>query len=198
MSAVPLSGAFRVEHALPAHAESIVELFGRSDVPCFCQYFQFPGDNRDWQMRCGVDRETNAQALVRQLSEGQLRAFVFMHQGRVVGWLRLDRPERLEKRYQGRLYRGLSCFEGERAQVMSVVCFLVDPAYRGQGVARRLLEEALTWGQSAGLSSLEAFPRGACDVTEEEQWTGPVGLYQGLGFTRVHDFSPYPVFRFDF
>lgn len=187
-----------VEIARPAHAESVVALFDRCDAPCFCQYFQYPGDNRDWQMRCGADREANARALVEQLTAGELRAFVAIGEEKVIGWLRLEKPERLTKRYQGRLYRGLPCFEGQRGRVMSVVCFLVDPAFRGQGVARKLLEAALAWGQVEGLSSLEAFPRGATDVTEEEQWTGPMGLYEGLAFVRVHDFSPYPVFRFDF
>lgn len=193
-----MSANLQVDSAAPTHAESIVDLFERADAPCFCQYFQFAGDNRDWQMRCGTDREQNAHALRQQLSSGALRAFVGLKQGKVVGWLRLERPELLTKRYHGRLYRGLSCFEGERAGVMSVVCFLVDPALRGQGVARQLLEAALAWGRTEELRSLEAFPRGASDVTEEEQWTGPVGLYEGLGFTRVHEFSPYPVFRFDF
>lgn len=195
---VALNKSLQVESAGAAHADSIVELFSRCDAPCFCQYFQFPGDNRDWQLRCGEDREANARALRQQLSDGQLQGFVGTIEDEVVGWLRLERPELLTKRYQGRLYRGLPCFEGERARVMSVVCFLVDPKLRGQGVARSLLEAALGWGRAEGLSSLEAFPRGAEDVTEEEQWTGPVGLYTGLGFVRVHEFSPYPVFRFDF
>lgn len=193
-----LGEAGSIEVAGPTHAQAVARLFDRCDAPCFCQYFQFPGDNREWQMRCGGDREANARALVLQLSARELRAFVATSEGKVIGWLRLEQPDRLTKRYQGRLYRGLPCFEGQRARVMSVVCFLVDPAFRGQGVARRLLEAALAWGRAEGLAALEAFPRGANDVTEEEQWTGPMGLYEGLGFARVHDFSPYPVFRFDF
>jgi GNAT superfamily N-acetyltransferase len=79
-----------------------------------------------------------------------------------------------------------------------VVCFLVDPAVRRLGVAQRLLQGALEWGRGEGLRSIEAFPRGAGDVSDDEQWTGPVGLYEQLGFFRVHDFLPYPVLRFDF
>jgi GNAT superfamily N-acetyltransferase len=187
-----------VELARAAHADAVVELFGRADVPCFCQYFQFSGDHRDWQMRCGTDRAENARALRVELSQARLSAFVAMEGETAVGWLRLAPPAQLEKRYQGRLYRGLPCFDGDRSGVEAVVCFLVDPACRKRGVARRLLESALAYGRAQGLRSLEGFPRGATDVSDEEQWTGPVGLFEELGFRKIHDFSPYPVFRFDF
>lgn len=149
-------------------------------------------------MRCGTDREANAMALRGQLASEGLSAFVAMKGPQAIGWLRIEEPHLLEKRYQGRLYRGLPCLDGEREGVRSVVCFLVDPLVRGQGVARELLQAALEWGRASGLRSLEGFPRGASDVSDEEQWTGPVGLFEGLGFRRIHDFSPYPVFRFDF
>lgn len=148
-------------------------------------------------MRCGTERAENARALRAQLSDGSLSAFVAMKGDQAVGWLRLAPPEHLEKRYQGRLYRGLPCFDGERSRVLSVVCFLVDPALRMQGVAQRLLALALVWGRAEGFRALEGFPRGATDVSDEEQWTGPVGLFEALGFRKIHDFSPYPVFRFD-
>ncbi len=187
-----------VEGATPELADEIVALFERCDAPCFCQFFQFAGDNRDWQMRCGGNREENARRLVEQLRSGALEAFVVRGGAGVIGWMRVDRPEALEKRYQGRLYRGLPCFEGHREGVFSVVCFLVDPEFRGRGVARKLLEHAVDWAQAEGHRALEAFPRGAGDVTAEEQWTGPMGLYEELGFRKVHDFAPYPVFRRDF
>lgn len=187
-----------IERATGKIADEVIELFVRCDAPCHCQFFQFSGDNRDWQMRCGVDREANARALRSDLEKGQLHAFVAMTGGKVVGWMRLDHPESLGKRYQGRLYRGLPCFDGDRHGTISIVCFLVDPELRTRGVAKCMLQAGMTWAQEMGYRALEAFPRGAQDVTPEEQWTGPVKLYEQLGFRKIHDFEAYPVFRWDF
>ena len=81
---------------------------------------------------------------------------------------------------------------------MSVSCFLVDPGSRRHGIAKKLLQRAIQWARERGASGIEAFPRGAQDVSDEEQWTGPLGLYEGEGFALVHDFPPYPVLRLTF
>ncbi len=187
-----------VEVAAAEHAAGVGRLFERSDSPCYCQYFSFSGDNREWQMRCALTREENERALRAQLEAGKIRAFVALAQGEVIGWMRLAQPSSLEKRYQGRLYRGLPCLEGDRHGVWSVVCFLVRPDVRRSGVARKLLECGLSWARDARAAAIEAFPRGATDVTDEEQFTGPESLYVEMGFDKVHDFAPYPVFRYSF
>jgi GNAT superfamily N-acetyltransferase len=104
----------------------------------------------------------------------------------------------MAKLYQGRLYRGLPCFSGDRASVATVSCFLIEPEWRRQGVASELLGAAIEGARTAGFAALEALPRGATDVSDEEQWMGPASLYEQAGFAKVHDFSPYPVYRLAF
>jgi GNAT superfamily N-acetyltransferase len=115
--------------------------------------------------------------------------------GEVGGWLRLEEERGLSKLYQGRLYRGLPCFSGERTGGVAVACLLVLPELRRKGVARALVQAAVQDCLARGNSFLEAFPRGRCDVSDEEQWMGPLDLYLELGFDVVHDFGPYPVLR---
>lgn len=184
-----------IERARVGHADGVCELFVRADVPCFCQYYQFSGDHRDWQNRCANDRQENRARLVAELAEESLHAWVAKAGEQVIGWTRLRSPEQMKKTYEGRLYRGLPCFGGAREGIMTLSCFLVDPSFRKQNVARSLLDEVVSWARSQNLRALEALPRGAADVSDGEQWMGPLSLYDSAGFSLVHDFSPYPVLR---
>lgn len=177
------------------HLPGLMRLFENADNPCFCQYWQFTGDSRDWQIQCANDPEKNREALKRQVVAGELMGLVALHGGHVVGWARLESPEKLHKLYQGRLYRGLPCFSGDRSRVLTVACFLVDPSWRRRGVAKHLLSVMKTHAARLGARHLEAFPRTATDVPDEQHWLGPPDLLAGRGFEVVHDFAPYPVMR---
>ena len=185
----------RVERAVGAHAEVINELFERTDCPCHCQYFGFSGDHRQWQMRCANDRATNRLGLAADLQEEKLTALVALNGDQAVGWMRIDQPHHLSKTYEGRLYRGLPCFSGDRDSVWSIACFLVDKNFRRRGVAAAMLGAAIEVARSLGATALEGLPRGAHDVSDEEQWTGPQTLYERAGFAVVSHFAPYPVYR---
>jgi GNAT superfamily N-acetyltransferase len=190
-----MTSACVIERACSEHYEPLVDLFGSADSPCFCQYHQFEGDARAWQDRCANARLANQDALREQLSQPGFFAMVALREQRVVGWARVCPASELSKRYTNRLYRGLPCFSGERGHVWSVVCFLVDPSFRRQGVSRALLQGAMELARGQGAEALEAFPRGATDVGDEQQWTGPVALYASAGFEKIHNFDPYPIFR---
>ncbi len=193
--------ALHIEQVGSEHAEALAALFERSDCPCYCRYWDFPGDARQWQDRCANSREVSRAELLEALtaaesSGGELLGLVALAaDGSCVGWMRLARPDRMGKLYDGRLYRGLPCLAGERRDILTVACFLVDEAWRRRGVARRLLERALDVATAAGARALEAFPRRAEGVSDAEHWMGPPTLYEELGFTVLHELGPYPVMR---
>jgi GNAT superfamily N-acetyltransferase len=186
----------QVVRASAEHGEAIALLFERTDCPCYCRYWDFPGDGRAWQDRCANDRNRSRAELLAALeSEGELFGVVALDEGKVVGWLRLASPETMRKQYEGRLYRNLPCFGGDRSNVLAVACFLVDEERRRSGVARALLREGIQLARARGAKQLEAFPRGADDVSDAEHWLGPQRIYQDEGFEIVNDFRPYPVMR---
>jgi GNAT superfamily N-acetyltransferase len=68
--------------------------------------------------------------------------------------------------------------------VGAIICFLVEPSYRGQGIARLLLEAACAGLRNQGLRIAEANPRTA-STTPAANHFGPLDLYLSAGFT-VH------------
>jgi len=170
-------------------------LFLRSDCACYCQYWTFPGDHRDWQLRMATAPQENARGLRQGLESGELRGVLAQRDGVAVGWSRLSDASELGRLYGGRLYKGLPCFDGDRTAIMTIGCLLVDPAYRRQGVARALITAQLDYARALGARAVEAFPRGSLDVSDGEQWMGPLPIYTELGFGLAHDFPPYPVLR---
>jgi GNAT superfamily N-acetyltransferase len=69
-------------------------------------------------------------------------------------------------------------------QIGAIICFLVEPSYRGRGVARQLLEAACEGLRKQGLRIAEANPRTASTSPAENHF-GPLDLYTSAGFT-VH------------
>jgi GNAT superfamily N-acetyltransferase len=95
--------------------------------------------------------------------------------GKVVGWcnatLRADLP-------------GLAT--GDDAGIVSVVCFVIAPPYRGHGVANRLLKSVITTFSDQGFHRLEAYPvREAKD--EARAFHGTLDLFSRFGFEVVSE-----------
>jgi GNAT superfamily N-acetyltransferase len=117
--------------------------------------------------------------------------------GRVVGWMKIVHAGRLQKLYEQRPYRGLPCFGGDRSHVYGIGCFLVEEDQRRKGVARGLLAAGIEAARKAGARQIEAFPRRAEQVSDDQLFTGPFPLFEEQGFHIVNDFAPYPVLRLD-
>jgi GNAT superfamily N-acetyltransferase len=182
-----------VRPVLPEDDARLTAFFEQTGSACYCQYHDFTGDARAFQWTMAACPEANREALRASLGRG-LTALVAEDEGQVVGWIRYGLPAS-NKLMQQRLYVGLTCFSGPRQGVVSVYCLLVSPERRRQGVARALLHGLIETATREGLTAIEALPRGATDVRDEELWTGPLALYLEAGFSLVHDFAPYPVVR---
>lgn len=85
----------------------------------------------------------------------------------------------------------------DAAQVGMIVCFLVEPSHRGQGIARRLLEAACDGLRAQGLRIAEANPRvpsTAANVSAAANHFGPLSMYLSAGFTIHREDSDGSVF----
>jgi GNAT superfamily N-acetyltransferase len=183
-----------------AHASGLVALFQRTQSPCFCRFWHFRGDKNQWLDRCFNHPEESQSEMLAALRSGndEMRGVVALSgDGSVVGWMKLALAASVPKLYEQRLYRGLPCFEGDRAGIFTVGCFLVDEAFRRKGLATALLRAGVDLARSSQGRAIEAFPRRLDVPRDDELWTGPTEPFERLGFRVVHDFRPYPVMRLD-
>lgn len=70
-------------------------------------------------------------------------------------------------------------------EVWAITCFLVAPARRGRGLARRLLQGVLTDLPARGVSRVQAFPSRGPEQEDGEAWTGPERLFDAAGFRQI-------------
>jgi len=102
---------------------------------------------------------------------------------RAVGWVSLAPRQAF-----ARLQRSRTIPRLDDEPVWSVVCFVVSPGTRGQGVAGRLLAEAMSWARDQGAPTLEAYPVDAAPgqpVHPDAAYTGTLDMFLRAGFRLV-------------
>jgi GNAT superfamily N-acetyltransferase len=183
--------------ATPEDADGLAALFERADHRCHCRYWHFTGTSDEWLGRMFNTPEVNEAEFRGALDSGaaEARGVVALADHRVIGWMKLAAAETVQKLYKQRVYRTLPCFDGDRAGVVTVGCFLVDPEWRRHGVASRLLACGVQMAREAGAVSVEAFPYSGASPQDHQLWTGPEKVFTDHGFSRRQDFDPYPVLR---
>ena len=81
--------------------------------------------------------------------------------------------------------------------VWSIVCFVVPAQYRGQGVARAMLQGAIDYARQQGVRLLEAYPVDKPGRSSDDaMWFGAKRMYDDAGFEEVARRKPTrPVVR---
>jgi ribosomal protein S18 acetylase RimI-like enzyme len=78
----------------------------------------------------------------------------------------------------------------------AIVCFVIAPRWRRRGVARTLLDAALSSFAARGIRVVDAFPFNAGDsTTPSDHYHGPQSLFRAAGFTVLSDYKNVTVMR---
>jgi GNAT superfamily N-acetyltransferase len=190
--------AIRVQGVRPEHGPRLAALLETSGHGCFCRYWHFAGNHREWLPRCFHAPEDNRAELLAALQSGSDEASGMVAEdaaGELIGWLKLAPALAVSKVYEQRLYKSLPCFQRDPAGVLTVGCLFVHEGKRRRGVATALLRGAIDAARAAGARAIEAFPRSDTDVADAALMMGPLALFLREGFEVVNDFAPYPVVR---
>lgn len=185
----------RVHPLDPGRLEDYLAFFDRdafADNPewasCYCLFYHIAGP--DWDTRTGAQNREGAAALIRS---GAMRGFLAYDGRKPIGWCNANGKERFERLAAESAQWG-AVLPGER--VLSVVCFVIAPTYRGQGVARRLLQAACEVGAGQDYAWAEAYPR-KVDRTAAQAYHGPFALYRREGFTVYRELDESWIVRRD-
>ena len=109
-----------------------------------------------------------------------------------MGWCHADRRSHLP-----RLGEDASGEEAERTG--AIVCFVVAPSARGQGVATALTAAAVDRLRRLGLEAVDAYPpvdpASAPVPLEQAMYHGPLSMYLAAGFEEVRRHGAFAVVR---
>ena len=144
---------------------------------CWCMWPRMR--SKDWTASKAAGRKGAVRDTVDSEQPPGLLAYVDREP---VGWVALDRRERLEHFEHSRKLRQLDRPDG----LWSIVCFVIDKGHRRQGLMSRLLEAALDHARQRGARVVEAYPidpQG--DLKSYHGFTGIASVFQRAGFVKV-------------
>jgi len=136
---------------------------------CYCTAFFYPKP-KEYPAESNRRRDYAAWLM----ETGRMRGYLAYVDETVVGWVNAN-----DRNLFPRLGEST-----EPERILSIVCFLVEKAHRGQGVGTRLLNQVLADAKTDGYSLVEAYPKKGAK-SEYGRWNGPFEMYQKAGFVEV-------------
>ncbi len=153
---------------------------------CYCYDYHFTGDVES------CTREDSRFAVSNMISEGQLTGYLVFDDDKPIGWCNANN----RSNYQ-RLLKDYDYVDNPDDKVCSVVCFLIHPDYRRQGIAQQIMERIISDYSNTDYDYLEAYPK-KNELSCEGNFKGPLELYRKYGFKIHKTYDNYYVMRKQF
>lgn len=141
----------------------------------------------------GVTRAQANRADLKALVDGGSPPGLIGYRGKIpVGWISIAPREEYAKLQRSPVMKPV-----DDQPVWSVICFVVPPEHRGQGVAQALLKGAIAYAKKQGAKLVEAYPVDRpTRSSDDAMWFGAKSMYDKAGFKEVARRKPQrPVVR---
>ena len=188
-----LTGPIVVRPLTPSLKEEYLSYFDGpafADNPvwasCYCLSYHLDLPAGEFDERTAA---TNRADRGMQIGCGEASGVMAFASDRVVGWCNASPRTSLPL-----LDRtgGFECDDPERTG--AIVCYVIAPQFRGQGIARRLLDGACDMLRARGLRWMEAYPpRNA--LTAASSYHGKLDMYLAAGFEQLRETERHVVVR---
>jgi ribosomal protein S18 acetylase RimI-like enzyme len=158
---------------------------------CWCMFYRRTGEGPP--LASGQSRRAANRAELKALVDaGSTPGLIGYRGGQPVGWVSLGPREDYAKLARSPVMKPV-----DAKPVWSIICFVVPAEYRGQGIAKALLDGAIAYAKRRGATLLEAYPveqRGRS--RDDAMWFGAKSMYDRAGFVEVARRKPErPVVR---
>jgi len=150
---------------------------------CYCYDYHFLGDVAT------CTREMSRSAVSQLIEDGKQTGYLAYHQGKPVGWCNINNRNNLP-----RLIRDYEVLDNPKDNVWSVVCFIIHPDYRRQGIVKQFLERIIQDFPTTNYNFIEAYPKKTSSASASD-FRGTLRLYQGFGFEIEKEHDNYYVVR---
>jgi ribosomal protein S18 acetylase RimI-like enzyme len=184
-------GPVEVKPLIPELEREYLEYFdgpALADNPvwarCYCLSYHLDLPPREQEER---PSEQNRADRAEQIRRGDASGVLAFSDGRVIGWCnaspRTALPH-LDRRPE------FACDDPEHTG--AIVCYVIAPQYRGQGLARKLLDGACEVLRELGMHSVDAYPPKNAS-TDAGSYHGRLSMYLDAGFEQVREAGRYVV-----
>ena len=154
---------------------------------CYCHFYHFNGTGKKFQK---TTAEENREASKQLILEKKMHGFLaYSDDEKPIGWCNANVKENFSKSMLGK-----KIIKASGGKIASIVCFIIAPGHRRQGIARQLLRTACSDYSSKNFDILEAYPRKG-ELTDVMHYHGPLSLYESEGFTIHEEFKDYYIVR---
>jgi ribosomal protein S18 acetylase RimI-like enzyme len=152
---------------------------------CCCMYYRRSGGRGKLPEGMTI-AEFNKSKLRALAASGQPPGLIGYLDGQPVGWVSLGPREDYAKLAKSPVMKPV-----DDQPVWSIVCFVVPSQFRGEGVARALLDGAIASARERGATLVEAYP---VDLSvrgdAQSLWFGTKSMYDAAGFAEVARRTP--------
>ncbi len=178
---------FTFKEAAPELWPDLKALFGANGAcgGCWCQSWRIPKGGKLWDETKGE----KARRMMRKLfADGRITGLLAYDGARPVAWCSFGpravflRTERIKAYHRDDI-----------EHVWSVNCFFIDRHYRGQGLARLMLDAALKFMKRRKVKMVEGYPvtltKDGNQLPAAFAYTGPLAVFEKAGFEIVQQLS---------
>lgn len=150
---------------------------------CYCFSYHFTGTKEQW------NREENRAAIIKMVNESKMTGYLAFYKSKPIGWCNVnDRSN-----YQ-HLLKYFDFIDNPKDKVCSIVCFLIQPDFRRQGIAQKFLRRIYDDYSQKDYDYIEAYPRKG-ELSCERHYKGPFKLYEKFDFKIKKTYDEYFVVR---
>jgi GNAT superfamily N-acetyltransferase len=158
---------------------------------CYCHFYNVPRAI-DWPSLSASQNRTAMQA---RIEVAATEGFLAYDGADVVGWLNAQ-PRHVLPHCFDRMRIEPTPMPCEAFEAAVIVCFVVAPQMRRQGISRALLTAALAAFESRGIKVVDAFPfkSGASNLAADH-YHGSLSLFLDQGFSVLREDESLTVVR---
>jgi ribosomal protein S18 acetylase RimI-like enzyme len=150
---------------------------------CYCFSYHFIGTKEHW------NKEENRSSVIKYINEKKMSGYLAYSGNEPVGWCNANNRLSYE-----RLLKYYNLIDNREDKVCSIVCFLIHPDYRRQGIAQKIITQICTDYSTQNYDYIEAYP-GKGELSCESNYMGPLDLYKKFNFKIEKEFDDYFVIR---
>ncbi|HET6470612.1 MAG TPA: GNAT family N-acetyltransferase [Pseudomonadales bacterium] len=192
---MPSNDSLTIRPLTPSRWEDVEAVFNAKGCSvargCWCMFYRRSGPGA--AVPNGMTRAQRNRAELKALVDGGTPPGLIGYRGTTpVGWVSLGPREDFAKLKRSQVMKPV-----DAKPVWSIICFVVPQEFRGQGVARALLDGAIAYAKKRGATLLEAYPVDrAARGRDDSMWFGAKSMYDAAGFDEVARRKPQrPVVR---